>query len=173
MSRRRRRPPEARRLSYAEATLWELCAALDILPYRQRSVWAGLDSPRERRAIRRERELMDATRLQYAPPRPARGGRPARPHLYILTGRGAYIRIHEGDAQIAHWRHVRAAPGRPGGWRWEHGPPRGARWAEIVADGLRARSARRALDAAPEVPPIPGDAPAAAPPDAAQLTLWP
>lgn len=139
---RRRIPRELRRRTWAEGTAWELLVAADLLPYRFASPFADLDlSARERRALRREEELLKTTRIAYILPQPATPRRPVQPWLYVRTQRGGHYRIAEAGEIERFGRRVQyLGTGSITEHRWYPCSLRGARWLQIVATGRMVRN---------------------------------
>jgi len=98
---RRRTPPELRRRTWTEGSVWELLVAGDLLLYRFASPFADLGmSPRQRREFRREVELLKATHVAYILPHTGTNRRPPQSWLYVHTRRGGYYRVSDaGEIQ--------------------------------------------------------------------------
>jgi hypothetical protein len=88
---RRHIPPELRRRTWTEGSVWDLLVVADLLPYRFASPFADLGmSARERRALRHEEELLRTTDIAYILPQPATPRRPSQPWLSVRTKRGGH-----------------------------------------------------------------------------------
>lgn len=146
---RRRLPPELRRRTWAEGSVWELLVAAELLPYRFASPFAELGlKPRERRQLWREAELLKTTTIAYILPHPGAARRPAQPWLYIRTKRGGHYRVGEaGEVD----RYGRRTQSFGSGSITEHGwypcSLRGVRWLQVVADGRMMRKVSQPQDA--------------------------
>lgn len=157
---RRRLPPELRRRTWTEGTVWELLVAAELLPYRFASPFADLGlSRRDRRELRREAELLRATTVAFILPHPGTARRPAQPWLYIRARRGGHYRV---GAAGAIERYGRRTTSLGSGSITEHGwypsSLRGVRWLQVVAAGRtvqRAQAARDGLPADDRQPPSP------------------
>jgi hypothetical protein len=138
---RQRVPPEVRRRTWTEGTVWELLVAAQALPYRFASPLADLGmTARERRQLRREEELLKTTRLAYILPRPATTWRTSQPWLYVRTRRTGHYRVNDQGAIERYGKRT-----QPLGsssiteHRWYPCSLRGVRWLQVIADGLMVR----------------------------------
>lgn len=134
---RRRIPPELRRRTWREGTVWELLIAADLLPYRFASHFADLRlRPRERRELRREAEQLKTTTIAFILPQPATGRRAAQPWLYVRTKRGGHYRVGEAGTIERYGRRTqRLGSGSITEHGWYSSSLRGVRWLQVVADG--------------------------------------
>lgn len=163
---RRRTPPELRRRTWAEGTVWELLVAGNILLYRFASPFADLGmTARQRRELRREVEQLKSTRVAYILPHKGTARRPPQPWLYVHTRRGGYFRVGDvGEIQ----RFGRRTQSLGSGSITEHGwypcSLRGVRWLEVVVAGRMVQKAQAAqddlpvADRQPPTPDCPGEA---------------
>lgn len=144
-------PRELRRCSWTESTVWELLVAADLLPYRFASPLADLGmTPRQRRELRREAELLKATRVAYLLPQPATARRPAKPWLYVHPQRGGYYRVGEaGEIDRYGARTQRLGSGSITEHGWYPCSLRGVRWLQVVAGGRMRQSIRAVTDQSP------------------------
>jgi hypothetical protein len=146
---RRHLPPELRRRTWTEGSVWELLVAAELLPYRFASPFADLGlSRRERRQLHCEAELLKATITAYILPHPETARRPAQPWLYVRTKRGSHYRIGEaGEID----RYGRRTQSLGSGSITEHGwyscSLRGVRWLQVIADGRMVRKMSQPQDA--------------------------
>lgn len=147
---RRRIPRELRRRTWTEGTAWELLVAADLLPYRFASPFADLGlSARERRALRREEELLKTTNIAYLLPQPATPRRSSQPWLYVRTKRGGHYRVGEaGEIERFGRRTQHLGSGSITEHCWYPCSLRGVRWLHVVADGRLMQKVRQA-----QVPP--------------------
>lgn len=159
---RRRIPSELRRRTWSEGIVWELLVAADLLPYRFAFPFADLGmSARQRRALRREEELLKTTHVAYILPQPARSRRQSQPWLFIRTKRGAYYRVGEAGEIERFGRRVQyLGAGSITEYRWHPCSLRGVRWLQIVATGRMVRKLQ--ADQSSDVQPwpdaqVPGD----------------
>ncbi|GAB4426106.1 MAG: hypothetical protein OHK0015_06650 [Chloroflexi bacterium OHK40] len=148
---RRRIPPELRRRTWAEGTVWELLVAADILLYRFASPFADLGmTVGERRKLRREVELLKATRVAYILPHNGGARRPLQPWLYVQTRRGGYFRVGDaGEIQRFGRRTQRLGSGSITEHGWYHCFLRGVRWLQVVAAGRMVQKAQAVRDDLP------------------------
>lgn len=132
---RRRIPPELRRCTWKEGTVWELLVTADLLPYRFASPFADLGlRPRERRELYREAELLKTTTIAFILPQPATARRAAQPWLYIRTKRGRHYRVGEaGEIQRYGSRVQRLGSGSITEHGWYPCALRGVRWLQLIA----------------------------------------
>lgn len=142
---RRRVPPELRRRTWTEGSVWELLVAADALLYRFASPLADLGmTARERRQLRREVELLKTTPVSYILPDQRSRRRPPQPWLYVRPRRHGIYRVGD-DGRIERYgpRVQRLGSGSitEHGWFWS--TLRGVRWLCIVADGLVVQKVRR------------------------------
>lgn len=138
---RRRLPPELRRRTWTEGSVWELLVTIDLLPYRFASPFADLGlSRRERRQLRCEAELLTATTIAYILPHRGTARRPAQPWLYVRTKRGGHYRVGEaGEIDRYGRRTQRLGSGSITEHGWYPCSMRGVRWLQVVADGRMVR----------------------------------
>lgn len=163
---RRRTPPELRRRTWAEGSVWELLVVDDILLYRFASPFADLGmTPRQRRELRREVELLKATHVAYILPHTGTTRRPPQPWLYIQTRRGGYYRVGDaGEIQRFGRRTQRLGSGSITEHGWYHSSLRGVRWLQVVAAGRMVQKAQAeheglpTTDRHPPTPDCPGEA---------------
>jgi hypothetical protein len=163
---RRRTPPELRRRTWAEGSVWELLVAAELLPYRFASPFADLGlGPRERRELRREAELLKKTTIAFILPQQATGKRAAQLWLYVRTKRGGYYRVGDaGEIQRFGRRVQSLGSGSITEHGWYHCSLRGVRWLQIVATGRMVQKAKAAWDSLPATdrhpatPDCPGEA---------------
>jgi hypothetical protein len=134
---RRRIPPELRRRTWVEETVWELLVVAELLPYRFVSPLADLGmTPRERRELRREEELLKGTNIAYILPQPASPRRKSQPWLYVRTKRGGYFRIGEaGEVERFGRRTQHLGSGSITEHRWYPCSLRGVRWLQVISSG--------------------------------------
>lgn len=151
---RRRLPPELRRRTWTEGTLWELLVAAELLPYRFASPFADLGMrASQRRRLRRDEELIKATSIAYILPHPRTARRPAQPWLYVRAKRGGHYRVGEAVAIDRYGRRTqRLGSGSITEHSWYPCSLRGVRWLQVVADGrlvqkVRRQEAQKELDA--------------------------
>ena len=132
---RRRIPPELRRRTWREGTVWELLVTADLLPYRFASPFADLGlRPRERRELHREAELLKTTTIAFILPQPATRRRAALPWLYVRTKRGGHYRVGEaGEIQRYGRRTQRLGSGSITEHGWYPCALRGVRWLQLIA----------------------------------------
>lgn len=132
---RRRTPPELRRRSWTEGSVWDLLVAAELLPYRFISPFADLGtSARERRALRRDEELLKTTFTAYILPHPAKPRRPVQPWLYVKTKRGGYYRVGEAGEIERFGRRIQyIGSGSITEHRWYPCSLRGVRWLQLIA----------------------------------------
>jgi hypothetical protein len=142
---RRRVPPELRRRTWTEGSVWELLVAADALLYRFASPLADLSmTARERRSCRREVELLKTTPISYILPNQRSRRRPPQPWLYVRPRRHGIYRV--GDAgRIERYgaRVQRLGSGSITEHGWFLSSLRGVRWLRVVADGLLVQELRR------------------------------
>lgn len=131
-------PPELRRRTWAEGSVWDLLVMADLLPYRFASPFADLGmTARERRQLRREEELLKTTRVAYILPRPATARRLPQPWLYVRTRRTGHYRVDESGVIERYGRRTqRLGSSSITEHRWYPCTLRGVRWLQVVADGL-------------------------------------
>lgn len=148
---RRRSPPELRRRSWTEGTVWELLVAADLLPYRFASPLADLGMTRRQRCeLQRQAELLKATRVAYLLPQPPTARRSAQPWLYVHPQRGGYYRVGEaGEIDRYGARIQRLGSGSITEHGWYPCSLRGVRWLQVVADGRMRQSIRTVADLPP------------------------
>lgn len=141
---RRRTPPELRGRTWTEGSVWELLVAGDILLYRFSSPFADLGmTPRQRRELRREIELLKATHVAYILPHNGGTRRPPQPWLHVHTRRGGYYRVGDaGEIQRFGRRVQRLGAGSITEHRWYATSLREVRWLSLVAEGILQRKAR-------------------------------
>ncbi len=146
---RRRIPPELRRHSWTQGSAWELLVAADLLPYRFVSPLADLGmTPRQRRELRREEELLKGTTIASILPQPARSHRASQPWLYVRTQRGGHYRVGEaGEIERFGRRTQHLGSGSITEHRWYPCSLRGIRWLQVVADGRLVQKVRRSQEA--------------------------
>lgn len=142
---RRRIPPELRRCTWKEGTVWELLVTADLLPYRFASPFADLGlRPRERRELRREAELLTTTTIAFILPQPATGRRAAQPWLYVQVKRGGHYRVGEAGEIQRYSCHTQSLGS---GSITEHGwyacDLRGVRWLQLIATNRLVRKVSR------------------------------
>ena len=132
---RRRIPPELRRRTWREGTVWELLVTADLLSYRFASPFADFGlRPRERRELRREAELLKTTTMAFILPQLATGRRAAQPWLYVRTKRGGHYRVGEaGEIQRYGSRVQRLGSGSITEHGWHPCALRGVRWLQLIA----------------------------------------
>lgn len=149
---RRRTPRELRRRSWTESTVWELLASAELLPYRFASPLADLGmTPRQRRELRCEAEVLKVTRIAYMLPQIATSRRPSQPWLYVRAPRGGYYRVGEaGEIDRYGARVQRLGSGSITDHGWYPCSLRGVRWLQVIAEGRL----RRAAQALAELPPV-------------------
>jgi hypothetical protein len=142
---RRRIPPELRRRTWREGTVWELLVTADLLPYRFASPFADLGlRPRERRELRRETELLKTTTIAFILPQPTTERRAAQPWLYIRTKRGGHYRVGEvGEIQRYGRRTQRLGSGSITEHGWYPCALRGVRWLQLIATNRLTRKVSR------------------------------
>jgi hypothetical protein len=163
---RRRTPPELRRRTWAQGSVWELLVAGDILLYRFASPFADLGmTPRQRRDLLREVELLKATRVTYILPHNGGARRPPQSWLYVHTRRGGYYRVGDvGEIQRFGRRTQSLGSGSITEHGWYHSSLRGVRWLQVVAAGRMVQKAQAvrddlpADDRHPTTPDCPGEA---------------
>lgn len=163
---RRRTPPELRRRTWAEGSVWELLIAADILLYRFASLFADLGmTPRQRRELRREVELLKATRVAYILPHKSTTRRPPQPWLYLQIRRSGYYRVGgTGEIQRFGSRTQRLGSGSITEHGWYPCSLRRVRWLQVVAAGRMVQKAQAAQDVLPvadrqpPTPDCPGEA---------------
>ncbi|GAB4443092.1 MAG: hypothetical protein OHK0015_42630 [Chloroflexi bacterium OHK40] len=141
----RRVPPELRRRTWTEGSVWEMLVAADALLYRFASPLADLGmTARERRQLQREVELLKATSVSYILPDQGTRRLPSPPWLYVRTRRHGIYRVSD-DGRIERYRarvqHLGGTSITAHGWFLS--TLRGVRWLSIVADGLLVRKLRR------------------------------
>lgn len=131
----RRTPPELRRRTWREGTVWELLVAAELLPYRFASSFADLGlSPRECRELRREAELLKTTTIAFILPQPATGRRAEQPWLYVRAKREGHYRVGEvGEIQRYGRRTQRLGSGSITEHGWYPCALRGVRWLQLIA----------------------------------------
>lgn len=142
---RRRVPPELRRRTWTEGSVWDLLVAADALLYRFASPLADLGmTARERRQLRREVELLNTTPLSYILPDQRSRRRLPQPWLYVRPRRYGIYRVGD-DGRIERYgaRVQRLGSGSitEHGWFWS--TLRGVRWLRVVAEGLLVQKVRR------------------------------
>lgn len=144
---RRRVPPQLRRRSWIEGSVWKLLVAAELLPYRFVSPLADLGmTPRQRRELRRKEELLKTTCIAYILPQPATPRRPSQPWLYVRTKRGGHYRVGAaGEIERFGRRTLHLGSGSITEHRWYPCSLRGVRWLQIVATGRMVRSNTLAL----------------------------
>ncbi|MFV9505468.1 MAG: hypothetical protein AB4911_13010 [Oscillochloridaceae bacterium umkhey_bin13] len=137
MPRRRRIPPELRRKTWTEGTVWELLSAAGWLPYRFASPLADLSlTARQRQKQRQEATQLQTTPIAYLLPQPGTARRPAVPWLYVRTTRGAHYRIGTDGAITRYGRRIqRLDSGSITTHTWYACDLRGVRWLQIIATG--------------------------------------
>ncbi|NTU83309.1 MAG: hypothetical protein HGA45_28725 [Chloroflexales bacterium] len=141
---RRRVPPELRRRTWAEGSVWDLLVAADLLPYRFASPLADLGmTSTQRRRQRREEEQLKTTQVAYILPRPSTARRPPQPWLYLRMKRTGHYRVGESGAIERFGRRTQSlGSGSISEHRWYPCSLRGVRWLQIVADGRIVRKVR-------------------------------
>jgi hypothetical protein len=134
-------PPEVRRRTWTEGTIWDLLIAAGALPYRFASPLADLGmSTRQRRQLRREEELLKTTQVAYILPRPVTARRLPQPWLYVRTRRTGHYRVNaQGVIERYGKRIQRLGSGSITEHRWYPCTLRGVRWLQVVADDLLVR----------------------------------
>lgn len=176
MPRRRPLPPELRRRSWTEGTVWELLVALDALPYRFVSPFADLGlTARERRRLRQEREQLKATAIACILPRPGTARRSSDLWVYVHVPRFGHYRVDDAGAIERYGRRVQRLSGTTiSEHRWYPCSLRGVRWLAVVAEGRVLRAARDHPGAAAAITAGPPAAlrPITASPAAEQLPLF-
>lgn len=138
---RQRVPPEVRRRTWTEGSVWDLLIAAQALPYRFASPFAELGlMASQRRRLRREEELLKTTRVAYILPRPATARRPPQPWLYVRTRRTGHYRVNDAGAIERYGKRTqRLGGGSITEHRWYPCTLRGVRWLQVIADGLIVR----------------------------------
>jgi hypothetical protein len=141
---RRRVPPELRRRTWAEGSVWDLLVAADLLPYRFASPLADLGMTNtQRRRQRCEEEQLKTTQVGYILPRPGTARRPPQPWLYVRTKRTGQYRVGESGAIERFGRRTQhLGSGSITEHRWYPCSLRGVRWLQVVADGRIGRKVR-------------------------------
>lgn len=134
---RKRIPPELKRKSWSEATVWELLVAAHLLPYRHSSSLGDLVmTKRERRELWKEQELLRRTRTSYILPQPGTVHRSSQPWLFIKSERGGYYRVGEtGEIDRYGSRTLSFGSGSITERGWYPATLRGVRWLQLVATG--------------------------------------
>ncbi len=142
---RRRVPPELRRRTWTEGSVWELLVAADALLYRFTSPLADLGmTARERRQLRREVELLKTTPISYILPNQRSRQRPPQPWLYMRPRRHGIYRVGDGgriERYGARVQRLGSGSITEHGWFWS--TLRGIGWLCVVADGLLVQKIRR------------------------------
>jgi hypothetical protein len=157
----RRTPPELRRKTWAEGTVWELLVAGELLPHRHASPFADMGlTKRRRRKLQEEKELLQRTQVSYILPRRGTTHRPPQPWLFVKVGRGVYRVGERGEIERFGSRTLHFGSGSITEHGWYFSTLRGARWLRVVAEG---RATQRAAEVV-ELPPLAPEA---------QLQLWP
>lgn len=160
-------PPELRRRTWAEGSVWDLLVIADLLPYRFASPFADLGmTASQRRRLRREEELLKTTRIAYILPRPGTARRPPQPWLYVRTRRTGHYRVSEAGAIELYGKRIqRLGSGSITEHRWYPCTLRGVRWLQVVADGLMVQKVNQlqaprayTTDTAALIPAEPADA---------------
>ncbi|MFV9507678.1 MAG: hypothetical protein AB4911_24265 [Oscillochloridaceae bacterium umkhey_bin13] len=135
MSRQRRCPPELRRKSWQEGSIWDLLIAAACLPYRFRSPLADLGlSTRQRQKQHQEAIYLQTTPIAYLLPQPGTARHPPVPWLYVRTKRGAHYRIGCDGTITRYGRRIQhLGSGSITTHRWYACDLRGVRWLQIIA----------------------------------------
>lgn len=138
-------PPELKRKSWIEGTVWELLAAADLLPYRHSSQFGDLGmTKRERRELWKERELLRGTRTSYILPQPGTERRSPQPWLFVKAERGGYYRVGEtGEIDRFGTRTLNFGSGSITERDWYPATVRGVRWLQLVAIGRHVQTLQR------------------------------
>ena len=142
---RKRIPPELKRKTWAEGTMWELLVAADLLPYRHSSPLGDLVmTKRERRELWKERELLRRTRTSYILPRPGMERRSPQPWLFIKAERGSYYRVgEEGEIDRYGSCTLSFGSGSVTERGWYPSTLRGVRWLQLVAISRHVQTLQR------------------------------
>lgn len=142
---RKRIPPELKRKTWAEGTVWELLVAADLLPYRHSSSLGDLGmTKRERREWWEEKELLQRTRLSYILPPPGTERQPPQPWLFIKAENGGFYRIGEtGEIDRYSSRTLSFGSGSVTERGWYPSTLRGVRWLQLVAISRHVQTLQR------------------------------